>query len=359
MTLRNTSIKRIHAESAGAIAYVAVIDNKTREEGIGTAFHIGNGIFVTAKHVVEGKDVVEIATTKRAIKKYLSNEYRIETIDYASPQRLRLIDGPKFSESADSVDVAVFKVELGDKRLAKLKFDSYTSHDIDDDCYLLDNILVIGYPPIPFTLVPIQLASLGQVNAVIDVRHSRYPHFIISSLSRGGYSGGPVLSEGGLVIGIVTESLIHNSNITESGFMSILCAEAIILEVQRHYEFDAIKHGVYWTYASSVDIKLRNPDKALGELNTRIADVTISVFDIDPDAGGHIECDEPDLLSGAVQVLDRWCSVDRLDEYSSSSIYSFYSLSYGEALKNAAFAVKEYFIKNGYEEIFTKDSFDT
>ena len=45
--------------------------------------------------------------------------------------------------------------------------------------------------------------------------------------------------------------------------MSILCAEAVILEIQKHYEFDTQKHGVYWEYDLMVDIKLRNPKKSI------------------------------------------------------------------------------------------------
>lgn len=352
------SLKVKHAESAGAIAYISVFDNKGEKHGIGTAFHIGNGLFVTAKHVVEGKEVVEVATTKRAISKYRKQEYYAETKDYINPQRLKVIDGPKFSVGEDSVDVAVFKVEFSGNHLPRLKFDSYTSHDIDDTSYLLDNVLVIGYPPIPFSVMPIQIASLGQVNAVIDVRHSKHPHFIISSLARGGYSGGPVLSEDGKVIGIVTESLVHNNNLTESGFMSILCAEAVILEIQKHYKFDTQEHGVYWEYELMVDIKLRNPKKDVGDLNVRIPDATINVCDIDPDACGHIECDDPEMLAEAAQLMESLCSIDKWDEHSGNCIYSFYSYSYGETLKNAAFAVKDFFIENGYVEISEKDSFE-
>lgn len=358
MVTHKDGLKDRHAESAGAIAYIAVVDDKTKDHGIGTAFHIGNGIFVTAKHVIEGKTIVEVATTKRAIKEFNKQKYHTESKDYTNPQLLKVIDGPRFSEDEGSADVAVFKVEFSCNHLPRLIFDSYTSHEIDDTSHLLDNILVIGYPPIPFSIMPIQLATIGQVNAVIDVRHSKYPHFIISSLARGGYSGGPVISENGKVIGIATESLVHNNNLTESGFMSILCAEAVILEVKKHYEFELEQYGVYWKYELMVDIKLRDPKKDVGELNVRIPDATINVCDIDPDACGHIECDEPNILAGAVQLMESLCSVDKWDDSSGNCVYTFYSHSYGETLKNAAFAVKDYFLENGYVEISVKDDFE-
>jgi S1-C subfamily serine protease len=46
------------------MAYVAV-RGKDGQEGIGSAFHVGDGVFVTARHVVEEKAIREIATFAR------------------------------------------------------------------------------------------------------------------------------------------------------------------------------------------------------------------------------------------------------------------------------------------------------
>ena len=353
----DNSLKAKHIESAGAIAYISVIDEKTGDHGIGTAFHIGEGLFVTAKHVVEGKTIEEVATTKRAITKNKNKPDYDKTEDYTNPQVLSVIDGPKFSSDEDAVDVAVFKVDIKETHLPRLTFDSSTSHDIDDKSFLLDDVLVIGYPPIPFSTMPIQISSLGQVNAVIDVRHSKYAHFIVSSLARGGFSGGPTITEYGKVIGIVTESLVHNNNLTESGFMSILCSEAVILEVQKHYEFDLEKHDVYFEFDAVVEIKLRNPEKKVGDLNPRIPDAIIHVTDIDPDACGQIECEDISLLAKAIKVLEEKCSISKIDDYSSNTTYAFYSHSYGESLRAGAHAVKNVFIEHGYVELSEKDNF--
>lgn len=82
---------------------------------------------------------------------------------------------------------------------------------------VLYRTLVLGYPPIPLTKVPKIVASVGEVNALIELYDgSHHPHFLISTMARGGFSGSPVLvaynednpDSGTAVLGIVTQSLI-------------------------------------------------------------------------------------------------------------------------------------------------------
>lgn len=47
------SAKELHAEYSGAVLPVVVKD-KNGDPGIGSAFHVGSGSFVTARHVIEG-----------------------------------------------------------------------------------------------------------------------------------------------------------------------------------------------------------------------------------------------------------------------------------------------------------------
>lgn len=50
MDFEKSRFHETYIRAAGAVAYVAVVDSKG-DEGIGSCFHIGNGIFVTARHV--------------------------------------------------------------------------------------------------------------------------------------------------------------------------------------------------------------------------------------------------------------------------------------------------------------------
>jgi pyrimidine deaminase RibD-like protein len=60
--------ERAHAlfeEYAAAVAYVAV-ETADGDEHMGSAFHAGENIWITARHVVEGNKILEIGTTEHS-----------------------------------------------------------------------------------------------------------------------------------------------------------------------------------------------------------------------------------------------------------------------------------------------------
>ncbi len=187
-----------YVRAAGAVAFVAIIDTKG-DQGIGSAFHIGNGIFVTARHVIDGVTIKEIATTKSA---HLTEEAGGKA---APPRRLEIVDGPYFGP--EGLDVAVFRVDLGATPLPAITVSQHTDYSLGENDLVLADILVVGYPPIPFTTVPSQVVTLGQINAVVRVRHSPVLHFIASAMARGGFSGGVALDQSGVALALVAESL--------------------------------------------------------------------------------------------------------------------------------------------------------
>lgn len=60
-----SSQANVYEKYSGAMAYVAV-EGADGQIGIGSAFHVGEGVFVTARHVVDGKKITEVGTTAGA-----------------------------------------------------------------------------------------------------------------------------------------------------------------------------------------------------------------------------------------------------------------------------------------------------
>jgi hypothetical protein len=108
---------------APCLAYIAVRDGKG-DRNIGSAFHVGDGIFVTARHVVEGMVIDEVKPTHRLRRplKEVNSAYTEEMIQTMTDtygtaptwpvfqKSLRIVKGPFFHPDA-AVDVAVFATE--------------------------------------------------------------------------------------------------------------------------------------------------------------------------------------------------------------------------------------------------------
>jgi len=102
---------------------------------------------------------------------------------------------------------------------------------------------VLGYPPIPLVARPTLVASVGEVNSLVDLYiGSKHPHFVISTIARGGFSGAPVLvayneeNEGGgtAVLGLVTQSLTVDEQRPEQGYLAVLTVEPIYTCLERN-----------------------------------------------------------------------------------------------------------------------------
>src|SRR6516162_131179 len=55
--------RQLYAQHASAMAYIDV-EKPDRTRSIGSAFHIGDGVFVTARHVVDGNRILEVKITE-------------------------------------------------------------------------------------------------------------------------------------------------------------------------------------------------------------------------------------------------------------------------------------------------------
>lgn len=192
----------------------------------GSAFHIGDGWLATAAHVVNSGKIEEI------VSEYCNQKLEIERIIF---------------HSDDKVDLAILKTNLN-HYLTKTKTvgspEGFVQTDhieigghLDDwigDELVLSKVLLMGYPPIPFSNGPVLLASEGEVNAVVDKYNGPHPHFVISNMGRGGYSGGPVISEYGFLLGVLTEALVVNNQAEELGYSSAISVEPLLVLLQEN-----------------------------------------------------------------------------------------------------------------------------
>lgn len=189
----------------------------------GTAFHIGDGLLVTARHNIQ-------------------NQYALKTQD---DQSISIV--AEFACSEEDRDIAVIKTDFEPKLLtdeSQTVEDSASSEDgaptnfvpIFDyfaysklaELYFLDDVFVFGFPPIPKTTRAELVAVRAQVNAFVKTNHGRDGVFILSSTARGGFSGGPVIDRGRNLIGICIESLRRGESAVENGFTAAICLDPLL-----------------------------------------------------------------------------------------------------------------------------------
>lgn len=212
---------------SSAVVYVEV-EHQDGTRGIGSAFHVGDGVFVTARHVVEHKRIRSIA----------ANEVTLEAkaergggraVAHGGGEAARW-EGP-FLHPDSRVDVAALVVHGVD--CAVLPLGAHLDDWIGSE-FVLTAVVMMGYPPIPHARSPILVAVSGEVNAVVDLYSAPNARFVVSQVARGGFSGGPAISEYGFVLGVVTDSLVEGDKSVESGFCSVLAVEPILDCLEHH-----------------------------------------------------------------------------------------------------------------------------
>lgn len=226
---------------AAAVAYCCVRD-AAGNQAIGTAFHVGDGVFLTARHVVENRTIVHFATT---IDRYIADpkgaaqiagrEGRFECIPAGVG---RVVRGPLFHPDPQ-VDVAALVVEGLHPPIIPLG--SHLDDWLNDEAFVLAKVIVLGYPPVPHSREPTLLASRAEINAVVDKYSGPHPHFIVSAMARGGFSGAPCLVEWDFALGLVTESLGMNNQPAELGYMAVLSVEPLFVCMQHHGIIPAVQ----------------------------------------------------------------------------------------------------------------------
>jgi hypothetical protein len=208
---------------------VRIIGNNAKgDPEIGTGFHIGQGYFVTARHVVEDLSQMQI--------KHTEGFAMIESITVKSMLFPR---DPK-------IDLAVLKTDIQFTKYYLNGYGAMPGHTLSDfkgiplgsliddavsDHYILREVLLMGFPKIPLSDQPELVAVRGEINATVRkyIGPSHYFH-VISTVARGGFSGGPVIDDDGFLLGVFTESLTTSDRKdTEIGFAAVLSIEPLLI----------------------------------------------------------------------------------------------------------------------------------
>jgi Trypsin-like peptidase domain len=205
---------------AAGVAYVSVTDTKG-EPGIGTCFHIGEDIFITARHVVEGHTISKIATTIVS-----------PSIEWGSylPREAKRVEGPFFHPNP--------KYDLAALRLTGFSAPQIPFHTVLEDQFntdlLLRPVVVMGYPKIPGSKSPVLVCARAEVNASFENYIDNQRVYLVSCLARGGFSGGPALTPPYHCLGVVTSAVLNAPLPPELGFM-VVVGPLPILELLHHH----------------------------------------------------------------------------------------------------------------------------
>lgn len=179
-----------------------VVTKKDGTEDIGTCFLAGNShSLVTARHVVENMERIEI----------LGNDKKpIRVINISIPENSNL-------------DIAILLVDdQAFKGTQALRFDNHK---------ILDEVLCIGYPPIP-GFDAIQVSDITNINSIVKSSRGRIvsnstsyldqlEYILLNARIKGGNSGGPIINSRGYVVGILVQTSFadgETSKLDELGY---------------------------------------------------------------------------------------------------------------------------------------------
>lgn len=219
---------------AAAVAYVAV-EKADGSHGIGTATHVGEGVYVTARHIVDGHKIVEVASTEHVhlrLPEGTQSQLTVHAGEEEWPahrvanEAMTLASDVVF-HSDPAVDLAAFRVAGCDALTPWIPFGDHLDDWLGAGDFVLSEVIVMGYPPIPMTRRPYILAARAEVNAQVDYYDTPHVHWILSTMARGGFSGAMVVDERGIALGVVVRSVLSGEVPEELGFMSATSIEPI------------------------------------------------------------------------------------------------------------------------------------
>ncbi len=152
---------------------------------IGTAFYLRT---VTGFYII---------TAFHCVDKMINIQIPVSENDFIKPKRA-------FKSSNKKIDIAVLEIDSLEKNHKPL---------FTDECKILDEILTIGYPPIP-GFDAFQIAELSTINSTIRASRGNVlgnnnsyldglDYLLINARVKGGNSGSPIISKLGYACGVL------------------------------------------------------------------------------------------------------------------------------------------------------------
>lgn len=213
----------------------------------GTAFHVGDGWLVTAAHVLKEGALQEV------VSEHLEKPLNVESVIFNKDDQIDLALMKTDLELSHHLDkTTIHGAPAGFVQTDHIEIGGHLDDWLGDE-FVLSKVLLMGYPPIPFSRHAVLLASEGEVNAIVDKYSGPHPHFIISCPARGGFSGGPVLSEYGFLLGVLTESLVMNDKAAETGYSSAISIEPLLVMLHDNGIYPGANRQIMETLLDGVD----------------------------------------------------------------------------------------------------------
>jgi hypothetical protein len=225
------------AAYSGCVALIESTDIKDASLDVGSCFHVGDGVFITARHVVENRIITNIEFDDAEVRQELLRD----PVNWGRQRHghVNVVTGPHFHPDP-KVDVACFSVRPFPKTY--IPIGGHMDNLLGQYELVLCRTLILGYPRVPFTKSSTLIASVGEINALVDPLDGGHPHFVISTMARGGFSGGPALvayneqnaATGTALLGVVTQSFTKDKEVAEQGYMAVLTVEPIYTCLEEH-----------------------------------------------------------------------------------------------------------------------------
>ncbi|THF88453.1 trypsin-like peptidase domain-containing protein [Deinococcus sp. KSM4-11] len=222
-TMFMKGFKFIRDYFAESVVPIEIIYKNPKEfiGGQGTAFYIGKGRFVTAKHVIRDSRLFKL--------KVKGDVHRVN--------RIILDNNANF-------DFAILEVSPSD--VEGLPFLRLAEGQV------LEEIIAMGYPRINNVKGDPLITSSGQIVGTSEVSNRSSMH-IVNCKIKGGHSGGPIVNRFGQAVGIITNDELSDNQEASFGLTipvnkltSLLKSrDRVERNVQKEDEWNKVDIGIY------------------------------------------------------------------------------------------------------------------